>query len=254
MSSYYYKVITPPRPPVMIGARRVGQGQMTEIVSRLYRPSSARSQAVTANNSQLLIRTPPSRGRADFDLERFLRRIQRPTVSHQLSRHDAAAAAVILSDPDSRPSTAPRAPLRRSELEKLLNQLTRPTTASRAKSSVECHLCDEKDRELNKRLVPFEYPYAEDRVVSEEAARSIVRRVSSATKSSEGRGGALPCPRAPPDLDAVRALSSKGLPLISGLPKSKLADVVDRLHPGPGGQGHRSTPQGNAAAQHLRRL
>ncbi|XP_055870691.1 uncharacterized protein LOC106050687 [Biomphalaria glabrata] len=241
MSSYYYKVTPPPKPPVMIGTKRISQEELVDVVARLSRPSSAKMSGLT--NSQ---QTTSSRfkKRVELDLERFLRRIQRPTLSHQLSRQRAETTM----DSDSRPATAPR-PLSRVELDKVLTQLSRSTAASRAKSAVECHLCGERDRELNKQLVPFVYPHADDRAVSEEEAGAIVARVSSATKSSE-RGGAAPCPRVPPDLDAVHALS-RDLPLLSGLRRSKsVAEVVHRLYSSQGRHGlnqgrrpHKFTPQ-----------
>uniref|UniRef100_A0A2C9L882 Uncharacterized protein n=1 Tax=Biomphalaria glabrata TaxID=6526 RepID=A0A2C9L882_BIOGL len=143
MSSYYYKVTPPPKPPVMIGTKRISQEQLVDVVARLSRPSSAKMSGLT--NSQ---QTTSSRfkKRVELDLERFLRRIQRPTLAHQLSRQRAETTM----DSDSRPATAPR-PLSRVELDKVLTQLSRSTAASRAKSAVECHLCGERDRELNKR-------------------------------------------------------------------------------------------------------
>ena len=113
--------------------------------------------------------------------------------------------------------------------------MSRPTTASKAKSSVDCVFCpaDEEERKANRNLdLPFKYPHApEVKVVSSGEASSIVSRVSSPTRASL-RGAGPPCYRATPDYDAVRCQQTS-LPLVSGLARtSKVSQIVNRLHYG----------------------
>ncbi|CAL1543613.1 unnamed protein product [Lymnaea stagnalis] len=236
MSSFYYKVVPPPDKPTLIGYKKVNHGELQGIVSRLARPklawtpytlhgpdgklSSAGCATNRPNSGGTQVKTPQKL--TEQELQRLLRRIQRPTISHQMSRQG--------SDVDSsRPSTAPPHGSSGERLKRIIQQLSRPTTASRAKRSTECHLCDEAGRELNRKLVPFEYAYADEKVVSEDEASAIVKRVSSPTKASE-RGGGSACVRLPPDYDVVHA-QSPNLPLLSGLTRSRsVHHVVNRLH------------------------
>lgn len=159
----------------------------------------------------------------DRELQRLLRRIQKPTRAQVLSRSDYSPnkenSSVQVAT--SRPATA-------SEREKALQQLSRPTTASRAKQVNECYLCHEDEAELNKTPVPFVYLYTDNKTVTVEEVSNIVSRLSSATKASGHASTA--CYRLPPDFQDMY-LQSVRLPLLSGLARTKsVAEIVNRLY------------------------
>ena len=128
-----------------------------------------------------------------------------------------------------------RRPLTTTERRKAFFLLSRPTAASKAKSSVDSAFCfaDEEERKANRNLnLPFKYPHApEVRVVTPGEASSIVTRVSSPTRASL-RGAGPPCYRSSPDYNAVRG-QHPSLPLVSGLARTpNVSQIVNRLHYG----------------------
>ncbi|XP_059177171.1 uncharacterized protein LOC131956655 [Physella acuta] len=203
-------------------------------------PTPALNDKDSTNSSR-----PPrtSKRLSDVELQRFLRRIQRPTISHQLSCKDNLSSDSTTTITDKGSVSA--ASVDSTDRQKAFNQLSRPTTASRAKNVAECYLCDEAERESNKTLVPFVYPYADDKALSREEVAKITSRVSTPTNASER--GLATCVRAPINYDSVRALS-KDLPLICGLHRSKsVHHIVNRLHFNPRPKRHhchttRATP------------
>ncbi|XP_005097535.1 uncharacterized protein LOC101855098 [Aplysia californica] len=275
MSGNYYKVTPSPPKVEGYGFRKVTQEELVDIVSRLTKPTyNSRIESDESNkahNFRYAKSAPPPHspsycsrrfsvnsqaGRmlhdkklSEHELQRLIRRIRRPTKAYQLSRKDYETDDELSIPHSRRPSTA--APSRRnnmsaSERKKAFSQLSRPTTASRGKSVVECHLCTEEDKELNHTLLPFDYPYADDRSVTIEEVGSIITRVSSRTQASEK--GATPCWKAPPDYRRLR-IQSEHLPLVSGLGRSKsVAQIVARLHSSKGNsrRQHGCTPQATA--------
>ena len=105
-------------------------------------------------------------------------------------------------------------------------QLSRPTTASRAKTLGDCTLCADRDEMLLKNsLVPFEYDYGEEKSVAPEELDFIVDRVSAPTFACQR----VRCPRTPKHLDEVQLRQKT--PLASGLPRSKsVKEIVQRLY------------------------
>ncbi|GFO12939.1 hypothetical protein PoB_003944400 [Plakobranchus ocellatus] len=175
------------------------------------------------------------------ELKRFLRRIQRPTRAYVRSRTDYVPEEddEIMAGDDFSTFNAvgrSRRPLTATERKKAFFLMSRPTTASRAKSSVECAFCpanDEEELKANRDLtLPFRYPHApEEKVLKADEASSVVTRVSSPTRASL-RGSGPPCYRSTPDYDSVRG-QHPSLPLVSGLARTPtVSQIVNRLHYG----------------------
>lgn len=120
-----------------------------------------------------------------------------------------------------RPKTAPG-----EDREKAFHQLSRPTTASRAKTLGDCTLClDREELEQKNSLVPFEYDYGDDKSVPPEELDYIVERVSAPTFSHQRTR----CPRQPRPVNEVQMREKT--PLASGLPRSKnVQEIVQRLY------------------------
>ncbi|RUS83989.1 hypothetical protein EGW08_008250 [Elysia chlorotica] len=262
MSCNYYRVMPEPPRPEVFGFKKVTQEELGNIVSRLSRPTyNSRVHTVEAHKAhnyrkihsappprtptvcsrrRLSTPNPNSRRMTEQELRRFLRRIQRPTRAHIRSRRDYRPEEDdgIMAGDDFATFNAvehKRRPLTATERKKAFFMLSRPTTASKAKSSVECAFCPSNEEELkaNRNLdLPFKYPHApEVRLVTPGEASSIVSRVSSPTRASL-RGGGPPCYRAFPDYDAVRG-QHPSLPLVSGLARTpKVSQIVNRLHYG----------------------
>lgn len=113
---------------------------------------------------------------------------------------------------------------------KAFQQLSRPTTASRAKTLGDCVLCaDRQELQRKNTLVPFEYEYDDDRLVPPEELEEIVERVSAPTFAHKAQR----CPRTPAHVDEM--LLRRNVPLVSGLPRTAtVRDIVRRLHPARG--------------------
>ncbi|GFR84168.1 hypothetical protein ElyMa_005991900 [Elysia marginata] len=190
--------------------------------------------------------TPPApvplsqRKMTEIELRRFLRRIQRPTRAYVRSRRDYIREEddEIMAGDDFTSFNAAgertRRPLTATERKKAFFLMSRPTTASKAKSlDGSFYPVDEEELKANRNVdLPFKYPHApEVRLVTSGEASSIVSRVSSPTRASL-RGTGPPCYRSTPDYDAVR-VQHPSLPLVSGLARTpKVSQIVNRLHYG----------------------
>ncbi|CAG5135022.1 unnamed protein product [Candidula unifasciata] len=228
---------------------------MAEIVSRLTKSAHNRhvdtaESNKTHNNNQLQPTLPPgtpstcsksthshlpehmgdNRKLTDRELQRALRRIQKPTQSYLLSKnYDRNEKEHISPTPcmSTRPFTS-------YERKKAFQHLRRPTTASRGKHATECYLCLDDERELNKTPAPFEYYYADDKTVTKEEVECIVTRLVAPP------GGMSTCSRLSPDYSRLIAQSVR-LPLVSGLARSKsVADIVNRLYTSKGERGEKN--------------
>ncbi|XP_071100685.1 uncharacterized protein [Haliotis cracherodii] len=257
MSFYYIKVAKEPEKLPGYGFRKADAEEIAIITQRLTRPTYSSlihtEDSQSVHNYQFIReqsrkrRTPSAcqkiplsahrkstndRRFTDWELQRVLRRLQKPTETSEHKR--------FFHDDDLRPAqavTAVNRPKTGDEKTKFLERLVRPTTASRAKSVNGCHLCDEKSREKNKTLAPFEYVYANDTEFEQAVVEEIVERVRSSTHAST-RGAKQCCRLTPARVDEVEI--RKGLPLVSGLPRSNtVKEIVHRLHP-PRFHGYRS--------------
>uniref|UniRef100_A0A0B6Z0F2 Uncharacterized protein n=1 Tax=Arion vulgaris TaxID=1028688 RepID=A0A0B6Z0F2_9EUPU len=254
MSGYYYRVTPEVATSQGYGFRKVCKSEIKEIVARLSKHTynsrvDSQEPHKTHNYNNLNTTLPPrtptfctrlakdhasgnmdvTRKLTEQELQRLLRRIQKPTRSHLLSRNEYAISyhGISIETPTKtlRPSTS-------NERERALQHLSRPTTASKAKHAMECYLCHDDDREMNKSLVPFEYMYANDKQVTNDEINCIVSRLGSSTRASD-RGSTI-CDRLSPDYESVHA-QSLHLPLVSGLARSRsVAEIVGRLYSNPG--------------------
>lgn len=275
MSGNYYRKV-PPRSKGPkeegYGFKKVSQDQLDVIVSRLATPTyNSRMEQYerhTVHNYRYAKSAPPPRSPShcnrrysvgsqsgqllkdkkfsEQDVQRIIRRVRRPTTASQLARRDYDYYVDEFVPPlEKQISNTATAFFDASDRKKAFDQLSRPTTASRAKNKIECHLCTDEDRELNLTLLPFDYPYApDDKNVSKEEFGEIISRVSSHTRASHG--GTVQCWKTPPDYKPLRKQSAN-LPLVSGLDRSKsVAQIVRRLHSAKGSQRMQRAPAATA--------
>ncbi|XP_067687861.1 uncharacterized protein [Haliotis asinina] len=257
MSFYYIKVVKVPEKLPSYGFRKAEAEEIANITQRVTRPTYSslihtedslsvhnyqyiRQQSSKRRTPSACKKTPLStsmqstndRRFNEWELQRVLRRLQKPTETSECKRfsNDDELTPARAATTVNRPKTV-------DERTKFLERLARPTTASRAKSVNDCHLCDEKSREKNKTLAPFEYEYADDNELEPAAVDEIVERVRSSTHAS--MRGSKQCGRlTPARVDEV--VIRKGLPLVSGLPRSNtVKEIVHRLSP-PRGHGYRT--------------
>jgi len=266
MAGTYYRVDPKPVKAEGYGFKKVSQDELADIVNRLSKPTYnsniEHSERNRTHNYRYAKSAPPpgspsfcsrrisvgsQSGRSktktysEQDIQRLIRRIRRPTRASTLSRRDyyEDAAPSLHSRPSTAATCTDVTVITASERKKAFCQLSRPTTASKGKHAVDCHLCTEEDRELNLTpFLPFDYPYApEERSVSKEEEGSLISRISTHTRAS--CKGTVPCWKDPPNLKPLRVQSAH-LPLVSGLDRSvSVAHIVERLHTGKGNYSRR---------------
>ncbi|XP_062584900.1 uncharacterized protein LOC134246532 [Saccostrea cucullata] len=253
MSSMYYRV-DPPRPksPTFGMGTRTAK-EIKEITERLVKSTYERKLATQENkqvnnyehllesgNRKRLpsacrdrnIRPPPSResdGRryTDRDFRVLMRRLMRPTMSasakYQKQDEDTVdkiqnlkEGKIVRGEKSDREGSA-----------KSVRRISRPTTASRAKT-FECHLCYEhNNKKADEEPDAFDYEYSDSRAVPKEELDYIVERVAMPTCSS-AKGGRK-CAKTPVYIDEVKIREQ--LPLLSGLGRSKnVQEITNRLH------------------------
>ncbi|KAK7507499.1 hypothetical protein BaRGS_00001434 [Batillaria attramentaria] len=248
MSFYYYRKPKPEEKVEGWGFKKVNPTELTGILERVTRPTY-NSRMHNMENTQvhnykytntnfLAKRSPTSCDRrrsasaalphahrrlSDRELQRVVRRLRKPTISYEASRYDFIPYHEADVDPDRviRPRTAPG-----EDRQKAFMQLSRPTTASRAKTLGDCVLCaDREELEMKNSLVPFEYDYGDEKCVPPEELDDIVERVSAPTFSRQRQR----CPRQPRPVNEVQIREKT--PLASGLPRSKsVKEIVQRLY------------------------
>lgn len=248
MSFYYYRKPKPEEKVEGWGFKKVNSAELTGILDRVTRPTYNSRMSNMENtqvhnyrytNSNFLARRSPTscdrrrsasanlahsqRRLSERELQRVVRRLRKPTVSYEASRYDFLPAHEADVDPDRviRPRTAPG-----EDREKAFQQLSRPTTASRAKTLGDCVLCaDREELEMKNSLVPFEYDYGDERSVRPEQLEDIVERISAPTFNHQRQR----CPRQPRPVNELQIRQKT--PLASGLARSKsVKEIVQRLY------------------------
>ena len=193
-----------------------------------YRTPSAcgkRSNLSTDNPSR---QSSAGKRLSERDMQRLIRRLQRPTESYVVSTTTDHAeeyhvtvknGKVIQLEPPS------------EESNKIVRRIRRPTTASRAKDISDCHLCH--DHTHKKETDPpdaFDYEYDATKFVAPEELDYIVSRMRVPTCSSAH--GQRTCAKTPITLDEVKIRET--LPLVSGLGRSRnYKEITKRLFPKP---------------------
>ncbi|XP_076459214.1 uncharacterized protein LOC143292630 [Babylonia areolata] len=245
MSFYYYRAPKEEEKAEGWGFKKVNSAELTGIMERITRPtynSRMHNMECTqvhnyryTNTNFLARRSPtscdrrrsasalPSTGERrlnERELQRIIRRLRKPTVSYEASRYDFSADEELPLPRPLRPKSAVE------DRQKAFQQLSRPTTASRAKTLGDCTLClDREEQDTKNSLVPFEYDYADDKSVPPEELDFIVDRVSAPTYAHKKTR----CPKTPKPVDEVKLRSKT--PLASGLARSKTVnEIVQRLH------------------------
>ncbi|KAL8576677.1 hypothetical protein ACOMHN_025152 [Nucella lapillus] len=250
MSFYYYRAPKEEEKVEGWGFKKVNSAEMMGIMDRVTRPtynSRMHNMECTqvhnykyTNTNFLARRSPTSCDRRrsasvlphgtgqrrlnDRELQRIIRRLRTPTVSYE-ARFDFVTDEDFLPLPPAgrplRPKSAPE------DRQKAFQQLSRPTTASRAKTLGDCTLClDREELQMKNSLLPFEYDYGDERAVAPEELDYIVDRISAPTYAHKK----MRCPKTPKPVDEVQLRAKT--PLASGLPRSKsVKEIVQRLHP-----------------------
>lgn len=248
----YYRV-DPPRPksPTYGMGTRTAR-EVKEITERLVKSTYERKLATQENkhvsNYEYLLdagnrkrlpsacrernmKPPTSRGSdgkryTDRDFRFLMRRLMRPTMS--------ASAKYQKQDEDNvnkmqnlKEGKIVRDKSERAESAKSVIRISRPTTASRAKT-FECHLCYEHvNKKADGDVDAFDYEYSESKCVPKEELEYIVERVAMPTCSSAK--GHRKCAKTPVYIDEVKIREQ--LPLVSGLGRSKnVQEITNRLH------------------------
>lgn len=249
MSSMYYRV-DPPRPKSpMFGMGTRTAKEIKEITERLVKSTYERKLATQenkqVNNYEHLLdsgnrkrmpsacrernmRPPPSResdGRryTDRDFRVLMRRLMRPTMSasakYQKQDEESVEKAQNLKEG--------KIVRDREGSAKSVRRISRPTTASRAKT-FECHLCYEHmNKKSESEPDAFDYEYSDSKKIPKEELDYIVERVAMPTCSSAK--GVRKCAKTPVYIDEVKIREK--LPLVSGLERSKnVQEITNRLH------------------------
>ncbi|XP_033727878.1 uncharacterized protein LOC117317256 isoform X1 [Pecten maximus] len=252
MSFMYYRQKEPkPKTIPAYGFEKKKASEVRDITERLSRPTYNRRLSAdepthlynfdkSRESSALRNRTPSSCGRrsalsssdrqrsatrrlTDREMQRLIRRLQRPTESYVI------ATTEQMDEPQGRIS---RTPIAEEQIAKTVRRLRRPTTATMAKDINECHLCFE--HENKKSTDPpdaFDYDYIMDKSLPPEELDYIVSRMRVQTCSSaHGRR----CAKTPATAYFDEVKARENLPLLSGLARSKnVKDITNRLHPKP---------------------
>lgn len=252
---YYKKSEPKPKSIPGYGFEKKKAWEVRDITERLSRPTYNRRLSAdeatymhnfdrSRENSAMRNRTPSSCGRrsaqsssdrqrsatrrlTDREMQRLIRRLQRPTESFAIATtepedelHDLKHVRLV------------RPPSGDEHTEKTVRRLRRPTTATMAKDLNECHLCYE--HENKKHSDPpdaFDYEYIDTRCISPEEMDYIVSRMRVHTCSSaHGRR----CVKTPATAYFDEVKARENLPLLSGLARSKsVKEITNRLHPKP---------------------
>ncbi|XP_021363553.1 uncharacterized protein LOC110456858 isoform X2 [Mizuhopecten yessoensis] len=256
MSSMYYRQKDPkPKAIPAYGFEKKKAWEVRDITERLSRPTYNRRLSAdepthmhnfdrSRESSALRNRTPSSCGRrsaqslsdrqrsatrrlTDREMQRLIRRLQRPTESY------AIALTEQMEEPmDSKQSRMARTPISEEQISKTVRRLRRPTTATMAKDLNQCHLCYE--HENKKSTDPpdaFDYDYIMDKSLPPEELDYVVSRMRVNTCSSaHGRR----CVKTPATAYFDEVKARENLPLLSGLARSKnVKEITNRLHPKP---------------------
>lgn len=253
MSSMYYKVNPQKNHATLYGFKKVSASEIHEITVRLARKTYNRHLSTSEEQKRvhnyenihdqvIWQRTPSACARrtsvqstrcrsasrlSDREMQRLLRRLMKPTESILNAQHD-----VDDRDKDIKLGRIVRST---SELDektaKSVSRLSRPTTASRAKSAISCHLCyDHQNKGKDEPLDVFDYEYADDKTLPEEEMQFVTERMLQSTCVSTGTQKI--CTKSPAQLDEVKIREQ--LPLVSGLRRSKnVKEIVNRLYPQP---------------------
>ncbi|KAJ8312576.1 hypothetical protein KUTeg_009949 [Tegillarca granosa] len=251
MSSMYYKVTPAAKPVPVYGFKKVSAKELSDITERLVRTTYNRQLSTTDEQRQvhnyeylreqaLWRRTPSACVRrssapasrcssakrmSDKEMKRLLRRLMKPTKSVVNAQADVGE-----KNQDEKLGRIVRTKDLDERTTKSVMRLSRPTTASRAKSAT-CHLCYEhENKSQSDPLDAFDYDYMDDRLVPEEEMHYIVGRMMAPTCVSAGSH--KKCAKTPVYVDEVKI--RQNLPLVSGLDRSRnVNEIVDRLYPKP---------------------
>ncbi|KAK7111423.1 uncharacterized protein [Littorina saxatilis] len=247
MSFYYTRVPKEEEKVEWWGFKKVNPHELTGILDRVTRPtytSRMHNMECTQvhnnmyHNTNFLARRSPTacdrrrsasalprntnRRLNERELQRVVRRLRKPTVCFE-ARYDYLPEEELhpLPPRPSRPKSAPE-----EDRQKAFLQLSRPTTASRAKTLGDCTLCLDRDEVIkNNTLGPFEYDYGDEKTLPPEELEDIVDRISAPTFAHKK----LRCPKIPKPMDEFRM--RQRTPLASGLPRSKnVKEIVTRLY------------------------
>lgn len=252
MSFYYTRVPKEQEKAGTWGFKKVNAAELTGILGRVTRPtynsrlhkmeSTQVHNYLYPQNNSLARRSPsscdrrrsasatatsPERRLTDRELQKIVRRLRKHTLSSELSRYDNHPRDHPWPPPSPGATSRPKsAPQHREDRQKAFRSLSRPTTASRAKTLGDCTLCaDQEEMTLKNSLVPFEYDYGDERALAPEQLEEVVERISAPTFAHNN----LRCPRTPKPLDEF-LIRQRPMPLVSGLARSKnVKEIVQRV-------------------------
>lgn len=251
MSSSSYSRVLPRAPTLkMYGFQKVSDGEVRAIVGRLQRktynstlqhdyshpkglsPVRASSAPCRRNTPDLASAGTPAKHerKSSKEIERIFRRMRTPTLSYRAARGEITPLHEL---DDKRPED--QSPRSADEVKKSLRRITRPTTSTKTRTF--CTYCKDPDLEEW-----HDIDFSDDKIVSQDQLDDIIKRVATPTVASEG-GKTGRCRRRK-DSVATEMSKRRGLPLVSGMPRSQnIQEVTDRVYYQPFERQRRRTPQ-----------
>ena len=167
-----------------------------------------------------LAQKPATKQDRERELQRIVRRLQRPTTSYegQVGKHRSCRETGEFSLGKMQESVASQ--------KKWLNRLARPTTASALKRLKACVYCDDANPDIVKFEQKLQQILPSDPALNETDCDEIINRLRTPTHAT--LHGQYECIRYPPEMREKRL--PRDLPLISGLKRSdNYMEITNRL-------------------------